>query len=771
MSPIFRSSKSSSSGIWAIRSLRANPGRGVRTALLLTAVAIMPSAQTQQPALPGTPHDWSHHRLVFSAPRDAYQSAQFEEEPRYLHQKAYRRGAPAAVSGTRSLLERLNEAGLLTVGGMPPGALGGTPEARQGRKKPAGLWGQSLVGATATVGAGNFPAKYSFVNNAPSLTTNCACGSSPDYVVFNTSLAGATGQASIVAFDNLYSGTCTGTVPQTYWAYNTGGAISTSVALSNSGSQVAFIQSAGGVAYLVVLTWSAATNSITGTVASGNTNVTAVSSCTGATAGSPIYGAGIPQGATIVSCTGTTLVLSAAATANHSAETITFSNATAGAPAAPTAGSYPCTACTISVKFNNGKNDTISSPFYDYANDIVYVGDSSGNLHKFTPVFNGTPAEVLTGWPVTVSSNVLTSPVYDPTSRNVFVADSGGFLYSYPAAGGTLVKSSQLAATGSKGIVDSPIVDSTLGEVYVFVGQDGSTGTSNSCTNNTGCNGVFQFPVGFTAGTGTCVSTNGSSWTSGTSCGSESVFGVGTSSTVLYDGTFDQIYYTNSGASGNLWTCAATATPAPKLMNTPFSSGGFGATVSRANNVVNPLTSAAASCSAVTEIVNGSTDYIFLSVTAAGNPNTTGCGTGFSCVYSYNVTSTPSNGCSLPCLTPADGLAVAGGTSGIIVDNTGSGGGSQIYFSYLLPSAGRTFTGGVTNSSATVTAPLPTFTSADVGATITGTAIQSSTTITAVASATSATMSKTATATHSSEAIVITGAKGVGVQAGQTTLQ
>jgi len=31
--------------------------------------------------------------------------------------------------------------------------------------------------------------------------------------------------------------------------------------------------------------------------------------------------------------------------------------------------------------------DTNSSPFYDYTNDAMYVGDDSGKLCKFTGVF------------------------------------------------------------------------------------------------------------------------------------------------------------------------------------------------------------------------------------------------------------------------------------------------------------------------------------------------------------------------------------------------
>jgi hypothetical protein len=62
-------------------------------------------------------------------------------------------------------------------------------------------WAQDM-GSGSSVGAGNFPAKFSF-----SITqASCADAAQPDFVVYGTGLAGSSGQASIVAYDNLYSG-------------------------------------------------------------------------------------------------------------------------------------------------------------------------------------------------------------------------------------------------------------------------------------------------------------------------------------------------------------------------------------------------------------------------------------------------------------------------------------------------------------------------------------------------------------------------------------
>jgi hypothetical protein len=506
-----------------------------------------------------------------------------------------------------------------------------------------------LLGSS-TVGAGQYPAKFSFSIAGPGL---CSNASTPDYVVYNTGIAGVSGsQANLIAYDNLYSG-CSSvsgastTVPLVYWSYFSGtGTAETSPVLSLDGSKVAFIETpASGAATLRILKW--------------------------------VGGQGTDS--------------------NHpTAPQNLYTNTTVGAGGNTAWSTCPAgKSCMISIAFQNGMQDKISAPFYDYSNDLAYVGDASGNLHKFTGVFNGTPAEVTTGgWPISVSANVLTSPVYDSgTSKDVFVADSGGFLYSYTTAAAAVMKSSQLAATGSKGIVDSPLVNSSTEFVYVFVGDDENTNTTGpgprDCDSAGGCSGVFQFPAGdATIGTGVCTSTSATAW-SGTNCGEESIFGVGNASTVLYDGSFDHIYYSGSGTTGNLWSCGSTGTPAPKLLYTAMSAFvPSGDVIGIATNVINPLTSAAATCSPVTEIYGsgGTTDdYILLSVTNDGNQTATTCsgaGSAGACLYNFEVSA---NGTTTTVPTAATaGLSAPGGSSAIIVDNTVApgtlAGASQIYF-------------------------------------------------------------------------------------------
>ena len=110
------------------------------------------------------------------------------------------------------------------------------------------------AGGSNAVGAGQYPAKYSFSDSSEGL---CADQTTPDYVVYNTGVAGGSTQANIIAYDNIYSGCPTASVPvpNVYWSYHTGpGSVVTSSVLSLDGTKVAFIESpAGGAAILRIL--------------------------------------------------------------------------------------------------------------------------------------------------------------------------------------------------------------------------------------------------------------------------------------------------------------------------------------------------------------------------------------------------------------------------------------------------------------------------------------------------------------------------------------
>jgi hypothetical protein len=374
-----------------------------------------PGAKNDIPVLT----DWSYHHVIFSKPATTEQASRVEKDPRYW-QQLYRRqlaaGPPTNDRDRPALDWRLSP------------AVSGTGMSHD--------WQEDL-GIGASIGAGNYGAKFSFHGTS----ANCGGAPQPDFVVFSTGLQGSTGQASIVAYDNLYSG-CGGTVPSVYWAYNTGGQILTSPAFSRDGKQVAFVETNGGFGILVILKWAASTTE----------------------------------------------------TISHPDTLVPVSNAAYRGCTAP---------CMTTVDLKSGlgtqTDDTTSSVFPDLSADTGWVGGAGGWLHKITGMFLGTPTEVTGGpFPVQVNPgnpNVLSGPVHDSASGTVFVGDAGGNLYSVDSSTAAVTQSGQLDF--GVGIVQSPIVDPTRGFVYVFASSDGS----GSCTGGTtDCTAVYQLSTNFIAG-------------------------------------------------------------------------------------------------------------------------------------------------------------------------------------------------------------------------------------------------------------------------------
>ncbi len=616
----------------------------------------------------GVSSDWSHHHVIFSAAgtaAEAVRNGTYERwlaitnDLRYQMQRRKRSGArsspPAAPElaaadrelecaqevasesdavdtvnpmaeddASRGVLRRGLVRALIAPPALPLPEFRKAPGCRHTPTKQNLFhkdWSET-EGNNGTTGLGNYPATYT--------TTSASCAT--DFAVYNTGLAGSSSQASILAYNQLYGG-CSPR-PSTYWAYDTGGTIATSVVLSLDGMQVAFVQSSGGVASLVVLKWAS-----------------------GGTLTSP---------------------------------TVLTSNS-----------SYPnCTApCMISITFAGSRSDSYSSPFIAYGTSgnasTIYVGDDAGAMHEFTNIFSATtPAEATSPWPVTLNPSTdaaLSSPVYDSVSGNIFVGDylanissscepgiktaagQCGYLYSVNAGSGAVVQSAQLDY--NMGIYDAPVVDSSAGMVYAFVGADGSTDCSNGS-----CAAVFQFPVSFTSD----------------SIGAEATVGAGYE--FLMSGNFDNQYFTSNDAmspSGHLYVVGGTGPQnntlyAITITNNVMTTGSAAVGPEVATNYTNGYYAAGLP---VTEFCNNGdsdctasqgTDYLFLSVLGFGSsfsnnpcPNQSldvGCIMGFTAPASGPISSTA---------TPNGTLEVSGGTSGIVVDN-GASGASNIYFSTLL---------------------------------------------------------------------------------------
>ena len=500
-------------------------------------------------------------------------------------------------------------------------------------------------GTSAQVQPNTYPAKY-----GASLT---AADCNLDFVVYPTGQVGSGAAATIIAYNQLYGTTgstgcgTTATVPSTYWAYNTGtAAVTTSPILSGDGSMVAFIQTNGTTASLVVLKWE------------------------------------------------------------------TTSGGTLTAPTTPTIASdiTTCTAPCMTVT-SLSADDTLSSPFYAYGGDIVFVGTDSGTLLRISPVF-GAGAPVVSP-PVTLNAGgtaPLASPVYDISGGCVFVGDTLGYLYSVDGGltGGSTCgtgtfqlhgHSEVLAHTGvGYGIYDGPLVDSVAGTVYAFVTQN-STTTIGSCTSHANC--VDEF---ITAASGT-----GSIATGSTGAAPLAAEPVGTGGATggpvypLYSGSFDNTYYTSANAaspSGSIYLVGGTSsTTGAILYRVPITANTEGASLS----AVTGLTGAhLAWASPASEFLNGSIDYLFFSVNdglKSGCTNLVGHG----CIQSYNITTTTVS------LSGAGDYTTPGtngcwATGGIVIDNSDTSNlGSNLYFVSLNGSTAGGVDGGSPTSNGCTT--------------------------------------------------------------------
>ena len=388
----------------------------------------------------GLPDDWSHRHLMFSNPGTEEESIKngtherwlkIAHDPRYIVQQMKRNHV---LTGSADNAQDLATQSLPLANFWSPFSVAPHPK-MPGPKRD---WAVSL--GTGTVAQNMSPAKFGFDINATPSCTN-------DFVVYGLNVAGSTGgQANMVALNNLYSGetpaSCgANTAATPYWAYNVsyaGGNVTTSPVLSLDGRDVIFVESGGSTGpYLHILVWNSA---------DGGTATASIAPAKGLTGG------------IVTSLSG--------CTANES--------------------------CLVSILLNSTTETvTNSSPFYDYANDIVYVGDDAGNLYKVTPVLGpGTPTVTTTEGGTLAPGYPLTSPVYDATSGYVFVGATNGVLYGLSAGGDGF--STSMAATLQVGdtpsscsggdnnkLTDSPMVDSSNGWVYEYA----TTGNAGAHTD------------------------------------------------------------------------------------------------------------------------------------------------------------------------------------------------------------------------------------------------------------------------------------------------
>jgi hypothetical protein len=352
---------------------------------------------------------------------------------------------------------------------------------------------------------------------------------------------------------------------------------------------------------------------------------------------------------------------------------------TVRSPSTPTSCTTPTTAsCMTSVQIS-ATTDTNSSVWVDYASDTAYVGTDNGNLYKIAPVFGGGAPVVAndTNWPVVVvttgASKVLTDPVVDSNAGRIFMGDANGYLYAISIANPAKTTAARVpigwVGNGAgTGIVDAPIVvndsaNPATDQVFAFTG----------CSNVVGIGGaISQVAANFTSA---------STYTS-VDLGSGSGNGDCTTGDV-HSGTFDNQFWINGTTGGHMLACGfvsgTTGTPLkpsnPKMYMFPFNASHLITSTGATSWVINNTKGDA--CSPLTEFYNGTTDRMFFGVGSATD----------AFIESSTITTTASapNCTSPPTSTCVTAPRLLGGTSGIVIDNQVSSGGTNIYFSTLAP--------------------------------------------------------------------------------------
>jgi hypothetical protein len=312
-------------------------------------------------------------------------------------------------------------------------------------------------------------------------------------------------------------------------------------------------------------------------------------------------------------------------------------------------------------------------------------------LYKITPVFGGGAPVLVSdpsNWPVTVSTNkynnVLTAPVVDDPSGYIFLGDGEGYLYSVTLASpgkkvaatytvGWVYNASQNGSGGAgTGIVDPPIAvtdpaNPTTDQVFAFTGC--------SYFENVG-GAITQLPANFT--TGPSSQTNpGNTANLGSASGDGDCTGEN-----VHSGAFDNAFWTSGSTSGHIITCGFFNDDGvggrARMYMFPFSGNVITNTATATFNI-NSTQGAAEECSPLTEFYNGTTDMLFFGVgssSATSYLQSSTITTSSPFMTTPNCTGAPTS----TCVTAPNAL---GGTSGIVIDNQLSNGGTNIYFSTL----------------------------------------------------------------------------------------
>jgi hypothetical protein len=279
---------------------------------------------------------------------------------------------------------------------------------------------------------------------------------------WGTVTAGTNGaQANIVAFNQLYSGSgtslCNLPNPEFIFSYASGvGPVATSPGLSLNGTEIAYVENDPNIgAILHVLTFG-----------SGSTEYGTSASCANNNNG----GATLPTCATNAVIPGSTS--GSTATDFMLPLGLVAANATTGLA---------------------GAADSFSSPFTDYANDTIYVGDNNGFLYAITPTFNATPAYAGGNFPVHVSPSPAT---LNPTAITATTTTVTVTVNNSLSIGELVTISGETNGANGCGAADQAALNAIQTVVSASATKFTFNGTNLNQTTGTGCStaGVTIMP-------------------------------------------------------------------------------------------------------------------------------------------------------------------------------------------------------------------------------------------------------------------------------------
>jgi hypothetical protein len=412
-------------------------------------------AQDETPAKhKGFPQDWSTHHVVFTRDALAQHPEILDREPRVLHQAMQRWSAPDPGAYQNIVPQA-----------VPINGAGANRD-----------WNVALGKGRVT--ANMYPAKFTF---DPAVPPSCA----NDYAVFGLTAAGnvgtAGGQANLVGFNNLYSGSggqCGTGGPSVMFAYNittvSGGKIVTSPVISEDGTKIAFVESIAATAAIFhVLTFTPGQGTITAAFAPTMTSLT-FSPTKDDTTSSPWvdYSADVAY---------------VGADDGHLYKiTGVFKGTPALAPGWPV---------LIALNYR------LSPPVLDSNLNFLMVGSGNGNLYQVNT--NNPSAAFLRltiGKKGAKSSGILTAPVVDVTNATTFATSandgiSSAVLVQADTSTLTVLTKVTLGQGSFVGVVGLYIQEPAFDNQY-FNGPSG--GNIFVCGTASGDTSPWEYSFGFT---------------------------------------------------------------------------------------------------------------------------------------------------------------------------------------------------------------------------------------------------------------------------------